>query len=61
MQLAVALAELPEAQREALVLQHWHGWSMDEIAAHLGRTRVAVAGLIKRGLAKLRERLQPPE
>jgi RNA polymerase sigma-70 factor (ECF subfamily) len=61
MQLAVALAELPESQREALVLQHWHGWSMDEIAAHLGRTRVAVAGLIKRGLAKLRERLQPPE
>jgi len=61
MQLAVALTDLPEAQREALMLQHWHGWSMDEIAAHLGRTRVAVAGLIKRGLAKLRERLQPPE
>jgi RNA polymerase sigma-70 factor (ECF subfamily) len=61
MQLAVALAELPESQREALVLQHWHGWSMDEIAAHLGRTRVAVASLIKRGLTKLRERLPPPE
>jgi len=61
MELAVALAELPEAQREALVLEHWHGWSRDEIAVHLGRTRVAVAGLVKRGLAKLRERLQPPE
>jgi RNA polymerase sigma-70 factor (ECF subfamily) len=61
MELAVALAELPEAQREALVLEHWHGWSRDEIAVHLGRTRVAVAGLVKRGLAKLRERLPPPE
>jgi RNA polymerase sigma-70 factor (ECF subfamily) len=61
LQLAEALVELPEAQREALVLQHWHGWSMDQIAAHLGRTRAAVAGLIKRGLQHLRERLQPPE
>jgi RNA polymerase sigma-70 factor (ECF subfamily) len=59
--LAEALAELPQAQREALVLQHWHGWSMAEIAVHLGRTRAAVAGLIKRGLQQLRERLPPRE
>ncbi len=56
--LAAALATLPEAQREALVLQHWHGWKIAEIAEHLGRTRTAVAGLLKRGLAKLREELQ---
>ena len=56
--LAAALAALPEAQREALVLQHWHGWKVAEIAEHLGRTRSAVAGLLKRGLAKLREELQ---
>ena len=56
--LATALAALPEAQREALVLQHWHGWKVAEIAEHLGRTRTAVAGLLKRGLAKLREELQ---
>jgi RNA polymerase sigma-70 factor (ECF subfamily) len=56
--LAAALATLPEAQREALVLQHWHGWKIAEIAAHLGRTRTAVAGLLKRGLAALREELQ---
>lgn len=57
-QLAAALAALPEAQREALVLQHWHGWKVAEIALHLGRTRTAVAGLLKRGLAKLREELE---
>jgi RNA polymerase sigma-70 factor (ECF subfamily) len=58
LRLAAALEALPEAQREALVLQHWHGWSLAQIAEHLGRSRVAVAGLIKRGLQQLRENLQ---
>jgi RNA polymerase sigma-70 factor (ECF subfamily) len=55
--LAAALAGLPDAQREALVLQHWHGRSLKEIAARMGKTPVAVAGLLKRGLRQLRERL----
>lgn len=53
-QLANALAALPEAQREALVLQHWHGFSLAEIGQHMGRSPAAVAGLIKRGLRQLR-------
>ena len=56
--LADALAQLSEAQREALVLQHWHGWTLKQIAAHTGRTPAAVAGLLKRGLKRLRELLQ---
>jgi RNA polymerase sigma-70 factor (ECF subfamily) len=60
-QLAGALESLSEAQREALVLQHWHGWKVAEIATHLGRTRTAVAGLLKRGLARLREELDSLE
>ncbi len=52
--LAAAMADLPEAQREALVLQHWHGWTLAQIADHMGRSRAAVAGLLKRGLQKLR-------
>jgi RNA polymerase sigma-70 factor (ECF subfamily) len=55
--LAAALAELPEAQREALVLQHWHGLTLAEIGVRLDRTPVAVAGLLKRGLKRLRELL----
>jgi RNA polymerase sigma-70 factor (ECF subfamily) len=55
--LADALAQLPEAQREALVLQHWHGLTLAQIGQRLGRTPVAVAGLLKRGLARLRELL----
>jgi RNA polymerase sigma-70 factor (ECF subfamily) len=57
-ELAAALDRLPEAQREALVLQHWKGWSLAEIAEHMGRTRAAVAGLIKRGLSQLRVEMQ---
>ena len=61
LRLATALEALPTAQREALVLQHWHGWTLAQIAGHLGRSRAAVAGLIKRGLQHLREQLQEPE
>lgn len=59
-QLADALAKLPEAQREALVLQNWHGWSLAEIGRHMDRSPAAVAGLIKRGLKQLRGLLQEP-
>jgi RNA polymerase sigma-70 factor (ECF subfamily) len=58
--LADALAALPEPQREALVLRHGHGWPVADISRHLGRTPMAVAGLLKRGSRQLRELLQPP-
>lgn len=58
LRLADALDSLPEAQREALVLQHWHGWTVSQIAAHLQRTPAAVAGLLKRGLQQLRQLLR---
>ena len=61
LRLADALELLPEAQREALVLQHWHGWTLAQIAEHLGRSRAAVAGLLKRGLQQLRRQLQETE
>lgn len=54
---ALALAELPEAQREALILHYWDGMTLAEIGVRLRRTPVAVAGLLKRGLKGLRVRL----
>jgi RNA polymerase sigma-70 factor (ECF subfamily) len=59
MQLAAALAELPDANREALVLHYCEDWSLADIATHLDRTTAAVAGLLKRGLKQLRGRLAP--
>jgi RNA polymerase sigma-70 factor, ECF subfamily len=58
--LAEALERLPEAQRVALVLQHWHNCSLAEIGQHMGRSPAAVAGLIKRGLQELRQQLSKP-
>ena len=56
--LAQALAELPEAQRQAVVLRHWHGRTLAETAAHMGRTPGPVVGLLQRGLKALRLRVQ---
>jgi RNA polymerase sigma-70 factor (ECF subfamily) len=61
LKLADALARLPEGQREALMLQHWQGWTVAEIGNHMGRSPEAVAGLIKRGLKQLRQMLREPE
>jgi RNA polymerase sigma-70 factor (ECF subfamily) len=54
LRLADALAQLPDAQREALILQHWHDWPIADIGRHLGRSPAAVAGLLHRGLQRLR-------
>jgi RNA polymerase sigma-70 factor (ECF subfamily) len=56
--LADALAELPDDQREALLLKHCQGLSVAEVATRLDRTPAAVAGLLRRGLEKLRGQLR---
>ena len=55
--LAEALAELPEAQREAIALHHLQGLTLAETAARLDRSTSAVAGLLHRGLKGLRRLL----
>jgi RNA polymerase sigma-70 factor (ECF subfamily) len=54
---ASALESLPSSQREAVVLRHFLGASLDEISAQLGRSPGAAALLIHRGLTRLRELL----
>jgi RNA polymerase sigma-70 factor, ECF subfamily len=61
LRLAAAVAELPEPQREVVILRHFHGSSLHEIARHVGRSPSAVAGLLHRGLQQLRGRLQEGE
>src|SRR5262245_36320814 len=57
LRLAAALAGLPDANREALIMHYCRDWPLAEIAAKLGRTPAAVAGLLKRGLRDLRGKL----
>lgn len=54
-ELARALMELPDDQREAILGKYWHGQSSAEIGEQLKRSPEAVAGLLYRGLKKLRE------
>jgi RNA polymerase sigma-70 factor (ECF subfamily) len=53
--LAGALAQLPDEQRTAVELHYLQESSVADIAARMGRTEASVAGLLRRGLQKLRE------
>ncbi len=57
LQLAEALAQLPESQRDAVVLRHFQGRQLAEIAQQLHCTTAAVTGLLQRGLKNLRKTL----
>jgi len=53
--LADALEKVSADQREAIVLHHFLGMSVREVAEQMGRTEKAVAGLLLRGRQALRE------
>jgi RNA polymerase sigma-70 factor (ECF subfamily) len=61
LRLAEALNALPEAQREAIELHHLLGLSLAEVAERLNSSKPSVAGLLHRGLKKLRESLAQTE
>jgi RNA polymerase sigma-70 factor (ECF subfamily) len=60
-ELATALEALPDEQREAVELHYCHGWTLAEIATHLDRTPPSVAGLVHRGVVRLRGLLENVE
>ena len=57
LQVARALAALPDNQRQVIERHHLGGQTLAEAAAALGTTKPAVAGLLHRGLKKLRQLL----
>jgi RNA polymerase sigma-70 factor (ECF subfamily) len=56
--MAQALAELPDDQRLAVECHYLRELSLTAIATLMGRTEAAVAGLLRRGLEKLRTTLK---
>jgi RNA polymerase sigma-70 factor, ECF subfamily len=56
-ELRLALADLPDEQRDVIVLRHLVGLSPTEIAGRMGKTEPSVHGLHHRGRAALRTAL----
>jgi RNA polymerase sigma-70 factor (ECF subfamily) len=57
LRVAEAIYELPEPERVAVIGYYWHRVTLAEISSELGRTVPAVAGLVHRGLRRLKGRL----
>ena len=56
--LAAAILTLRTDQRQAILLKYWHERSLADIAAEMGKSPEAVAGLLYRGMQQLRKQLQ---
>ncbi len=54
---AAALEQLPDEQRETLVLAYFHGMSQNEISAHMGSPLGTVKTRVRLAMQKLRESL----
>ncbi len=57
LELADALADLPDEMRDTVILKHAQGWTLKQIADRLDKSVPAVASLLRRGLERLRKRL----
>lgn len=60
-ELAKAMLKLTNDQRQAIILKYWHGATLASIGEQLGKSTEAVAGLIFRGMQKLRGEIHNSE
>jgi RNA polymerase sigma-70 factor (ECF subfamily) len=61
LRLAAAIDQLPEAERDVVILRKLMSLSIAEIAEQLGRTKKSVAGLLERGVHRLSQALPKRE
>jgi RNA polymerase sigma-70 factor, ECF subfamily len=59
-ELAEALAGLPDDQQTAVELRYLHGMAVPDVAAAMGRSTVSVTGLLYRGMKALRRVMGDP-
>ena len=59
-ELANALAELPDHYRDAIVLYHLQGRSIKDVALEMGRTEDSIKKLLARALMRLQSALRGP-
>ena len=59
--LELAISCLPVAQGQVVRLRQIRGWTLTRIAEHIGLDEVIVAGLLRTGLRRLRERIDSPD
>ena len=57
LRVADAVYQLPDAERIAVIGFYWQHGTLAEIGEELGRTAPAVAGLVHRGVQRLRGQL----
>ncbi len=55
--IAIAIEQLPDAQREAVRLHYLEGMKLSEVATEMEKSSGAIAGLLHRGMKALREQL----
>jgi len=60
LRLSTALERLPADQQTAIVLHHLQGVPLADVARHMERSKPAVAGLLHRGMLRLKELLSAP-
>lgn len=57
LRVAQGIQSLPEDQRDAVVMYYWEDCTLADVGAHLNRSAAAAAGLVHRGLKRLREHM----
>lgn len=58
LRLVRTIENLSPEYRQVVVLKHWHHWSIADIAKHMSRTESSIAGLFRRGIARLGNELK---
>ena len=61
LQLMNAMEQLPDDQRQALILKYWQGKSMQEMAQSMNKSISAIGGLLHRANKNLRKSINSPD